>query len=900
MTDRVPASSVRTLLFSDVEGSTSLLERTGDRYADLIGRHRIIVRQAIVQHGGVEHGTEGDSFFISFDSPSAALASAVQMQRGLHAEPWPHGCEVRVRMGVHVGEVSAHAEGPVGLAIHHAARVAAAAHGGQLIVSEDVRRLGSALPPDVGLKPLGDHRLRDMGTVAIFQVTHLDLPSEFPPLRAMPSSRSNLPRIAEPLVGQDEMIDGLVDALAQATLLTLTGTGGVGKTRLAVELARRVSEQFEDGVWLIELAAATEPAAVMANVFSTLSIPPQPEMSLRESMLDWMRKRTMVLVVDNCEHVVEEAAELVVAIMDSCPAVRLVATSREPLGVSGERVHRVASLGLEHAAELFVERMMAADQTVTIDARDRDVVLDICRRLDGIPLAIQLAAARTRSMSLVDVLDRLGDRFRLLRGGARGARDRHQTLQATVTWSYLLLSADEQLTFDRLSVFAGGFDLAAAEYVCAGDGIDQLDVAELLHALVDKSMVLSERTGSATRFRLLETLRQYGEDRLDQTQSLARMRDRHLHWYVGSARKADAFVLTSRHADGNRMFEIDWDNIRAAQSWAVVSRQFDIAVDVVSSCFHYSVNHVRSEHCEWVDRLLIDLPAGDSNATNLLGQSAYWRANVLGEDARAHELARRGIQLAFSPDHSDTLRCWASLSGANIVTAAGSDASESSFSGLCAAIEKLEAPDRHWESMLDLVDACLWGHDELIDVWFPRLLAMAQRVESPSLDIYVHLMAGHIELLDVPDAESSMRHYLEALDISREIGDVRGMGNALRAVAMATCVLGDPTALARSVEALDHLFHLRFWQKAYQTLDDVAYALAASGHLGDAAVVVGFMQHEVPNGGGIETDLGFRAWVMQQIQELPARDAMLQRGAAMTRDEIAMFVLHESAARLAV
>ena len=892
-------SSIRTLLFSDVEGSTALLQRVGDRYGDLLGRYRLIMRDAISAHRGVEHGTEGDSFFVSFDSPLDAVAAAVQMQRGLQIAGWPQGCEIKARIGLHVGEVTEQDGGLIGLAVHHAARVAAAAHGGQLIISDDVRRLTPTLPAEVTLRGLGEHRLRDLGIIALFQVLHPALAAEFPPLRAMPTSRSNLPRFVGSLVGAAETFGSLLDAARTSPLLTLTGTGGVGKTRLAVELARRLVDEHDDGAWLVELGQLSEPEAVVAVICNTLSIPPQPELTAHESMIDWLRGRSLRLVVDNCEHLIDEVASVVAALIAECAEVRIIATSREPIGIAGEQVHRVASLDDEHAADLFIEQITAADRSISLGSADRALVLEICRRLDGIPLAIQLAAARATSLSLTELLDRLGDRFRLLRGGTRGGRERHQTLQATVTWSYQLLSLDEQLVFDRASVFAGDFDLPAAEHICSGEGIEPFDVIDLLAGLVDKSMLTAQRAGASTRYRLLETLRQYGEDRLDQRGSLATARDRHLEWYARVAATADGLARTAREQEGYETFDVEWANLRSAHTWALASEQIDDAIDLCTSCFfHCTVHDVKAEHSDWVGRTLAALPEGHPLATRLLGLAACWRGDMLGDSHGAHQLARRGIELAVAADHADTLACWIALAGANDVTAAGSDDSEWAFRGLCAAVDNLEDPDREWWSTICVVDVCLWSHMELVDSWSERVRQTARRVQSPNLDLWVDYLSGQLCLSsDPPDFAGAMPHYLHSLDRARRIGAPRAIGQALRGVAMASCGLGEGVALARSMEALDSLLQMRFWQKVYQTLESSALALALDAHLDDAAVVLGFLDAEMPQGFGIEASLGFRRRVVDLVASAPRREPMIARGAAMSRDDLVAFVLTESAGR---
>ncbi len=467
------AVSIRTLLFSDVEGSTSLLERAGTEYPALLSHHRRIVRAAVEHAGGIEHSTEGDSFFLTFDSPSAGVAAAVEAQRAIETHEWPDGLRLRVRMGVHVGEVLEDDDDLVGMSINHAARIAAAAHGGQIVLSGAVRDMVRVLPDGVEIFPLGTHRLRDVGAVALFQVHHPDLQHDFPPPRGAVGYRTNLPRSTTSFIGGDGLLDELAEQFQVGSVVTLTGTGGVGKTRAAIEFGHRHLADFDEGVFFVDLAPVSDTGAVVGAVASTLPILVGGEQSMLDTILDWIGERRLLLVIDNCEHLVAEVGDLVEELMARCSNLHVLATSREALRVHGERVHRVPSLDADGAAvELFCERARATDASFTADGH-LDALVQICARLDGIPLAIELAAARIRSLSAEELLERLQDRFRLLRGSGRSTLDRHQTLRATVSWSYQLLTDDERLLFDRASVFAGGFDLRAAETVCGFDPIDE-------------------------------------------------------------------------------------------------------------------------------------------------------------------------------------------------------------------------------------------------------------------------------------------------------------------------------------------------------------------------------------------------------------------------------------------
>ena len=458
--------TVRTLVFSDIEGSTGLLERAGQHWPGMLQRHRRIIRAAIADWNGVEHGTEGDSFFVTFGSPSDALAAVVQAQIGLETADWPDGLQLRVRMGLHLGGVAELDDDLVGLTIHHAARVAATAHGGQIVVSEPARAHSRVLPATTTLQPLGVHRLRDVGTIALYQVGHPQLQRSFPELRGVLGSRTNLPRPTTEFVGAERLIADLDDLVRRSRVITLTGTGGVGKTRSAIEFGWRRIGDFPDGIYFVDLSPVTDEGAVPAALAATLSLVAAGEQPLLDLIVNWIGDRRLLFVIDNCEHLVAEVAAVVSAFQSRCSNAVMLATSREALGVQGERVVRVPSLEAGgEATTLLCERARDADSS--FDPAGHEAVLEqICRRLDGIPLAIELAAARMRSLSPEELLDRLQDRFRLLRGSGRGTLERHQTLRAMVSWSYQLLTADQQRLFERLSVFSGGFDLRAAERVC--------------------------------------------------------------------------------------------------------------------------------------------------------------------------------------------------------------------------------------------------------------------------------------------------------------------------------------------------------------------------------------------------------------------------------------------------
>jgi predicted ATPase/class 3 adenylate cyclase len=521
-----------TFLFTDIEGSTALLRRLGeDVYAQVLADHHSLIRSGLAAYGGEEVGTEGDAFFAVFSSPKACAAAVTQMQQALEAHPWPAGEHVRVRMGVHAGEAAKTVTGLVGLDVHRAARVAGVAYGGQVLFSETAAALvRDALPPGTALRDLGAHRLKDLGRPEqIFQLDVAGLRAGFPPLRSLgnPALQHNLPAQLATFIGRDRELSDVRALVRSCRLVTLTGAGGSGKTRLSLQVAAELLDGSGDGVWLVELAAVSDEDAVAPAICQALGIAAQPGRPVPETLLDALAPQDVLIVLDNCEHLIGACAKTANAIVRHCPRVHLVATSREPLGIGGETIYRVPPLSLpppgdagtvapgsSDAVALFVERAKEQGVDLPVDEETGPLVVSVCARLDGMPLAIELAAARLRSLSLSALHDRLDQRFRLLTGGSRTALARQQTLEATVDWSYSLLNGAEQLLLRRLSVFAEGFDLDAAEQVCGFGDIEVLEVPGLLGSLVDKSLVVAEPPGGALRYRLLETIRQFAAERL--------------------------------------------------------------------------------------------------------------------------------------------------------------------------------------------------------------------------------------------------------------------------------------------------------------------------------------------------------------------------------------------------
>jgi predicted ATPase/class 3 adenylate cyclase len=585
-----------TFLFTDIEGSTKLVQELGPRYRDVLETHQALLRDAF--RAGVEVGTEGDSFFVVFASATDAVAAAVDGQRALAGQAWPDGHRVRVRMGLHTGQASLGAGAYVGFDVHRAARIAAAGSGGQVLLSESMHALVSRdLPDGVTIRDLGTHRLKDLAVPErMFQLVVSGLDAEFPALRTVEGGRTNLPPQLTSFVGRERELAEL-QALARAhRLVTVIGSGGTGKTRLMVQTAAELVGEQPDGVWLVELAPISDPDLIMQAVARGLGISDSPGRPLGETVIDFLRTKSLLLLIDNCEHLIVNVAELAEQVLAACPAISFMASSREALGVAGERVFQVPSLSLpdavveadEHAeaddgwfadvgaaeaVRLFVDRATAVLPSFSLTPSDAPAVVEICRRLDGIPLAIELAAARVPLLSVQEIAQRLGDRFRLLTGGRRTALPRQQTLQALIDWSWDLLTDDERMLLRRLSVFAGGCTVEAAVDVArlpdevTGAGDPSLDMLEVVGRLVGRSLVVVDRSGS-TRYRLLETIRQYARDRLVAAGETSALRNQHLAFYLRLALEAEPALVGPDMVAWLARLDAEADNLRTALDWA--------------------------------------------------------------------------------------------------------------------------------------------------------------------------------------------------------------------------------------------------------------------------------------------------------------------------------------------
>jgi predicted ATPase len=597
----VAPSGVVTFLFTDIEGSTRRWEADADDMRAALAVHDELLRRIVDAHDGWLFKHTGDGVCAAFASPRSAVDAAVAAQKAL---------ELPVRMGIATGETEVRGDDYFGAVLNRAARVMAAGHGGQILVDGATAELLSG----VDLLDLGHRRLRDIvKAVAVYQVTASDLRPDFPPLMTLDSTPGNLRRPTTSLVGREAELTELQTAIKTSRLVTLTGVGGVGKTRLAVEAAARLTDDFTDGVFLIELAAVTDPGAVPDAVAAVLGVTQQSGMSVADSVATALEDRARLLVFDNCEHVLDAAADMIDGIVSRSSTIRVLATSREGLRVADEQLWPVSSLvhtGIDSsAATLFVERAKAVAPSMSLlKSDDANAVVEICRRLDGMPLAIELAASRLQAMTVTEVRDRLDDRFRLLVGSRRGL-ERHQTLRAAVQWSYDLLDETETTLLTRCSVFAGGFDLAAAH--AAAGSADEFTTLDLLDALVRKSLLVADRSTGHTRFSMLETVRQFAEEQLVNRGEAECVRTAHARYFAGL--EADIFALwdSPRQRDAYRWLTRELANLRAAFRWAADHDDLDTSAIIG---FYTSLLGLCSEQYEpvtWAEELVEPAKAAD-------------------------------------------------------------------------------------------------------------------------------------------------------------------------------------------------------------------------------------------------------------------------------------------------
>ncbi len=839
MTELLPTGTV-TFMFTDIEKSTHLWDAHPERMDEALRRHDELLRRVIDEAGGRMFATGGDGFGVAFASVADAVNAALGVQRAMLAERWPDPVELRVRIGIHTGEAIERDSDYFGPPVNRAARLMGAAHGGQTVVSALVAEvLGDTSRAE--LIDLGHVYLKGLvEPVHVFGVATPEVPWVDLPLRSAEPAAGNLPRLRTETVGDFAELQRHVGGSDSPRIVTFTGSGGVGKTRAAIEIGWRVADEFVDGVWFIDLTAIVDADAVASVVAATLGVAQEAGITLDESIAAWCAERTVLLILDNCEHVLDVAARLVSRIVAESASSSILATSREPLGVPGEQVVRVPSLQPSDAVRLFMLRAAAADDSFPSSGTDRETIAAICDRVDGIPLAIELAAARTTSLTPTEILARLDDLFRLLRRSGRHGPERHQTLRATVTWSYQLLSNVERACFDRLSVFSGGFDLAAAEAVASGGAVERDDVIDLLGELVDKSMIVADRANRETRYRLLETLRQYGEERLGASGSETSVRDRHLAYYTSLAEHLFVQWEGSEQLAVSASYGREWDNFRAAHGWSCSTRDPYRSQRLVLYTAAYAQLALRSEHAEWTTRTLSIVDRPNGLTARVLGNAAGW-ALVAGRVDECSDLARRGLELAKESNARGTCR---GMLLYGLMLGGRSEEAASVMPEVQDTVDSDAAPFIRWFAARALYDV---NSDRPSGpALLEQFVAVSEQIGGPLYVFNARYAQGQQALFaegDV-DVECAIEFLDEAVHTAGEVGERRIMTNALSLKALAMASGNHPETADQIKAAITTSLDERAWHTTVHALNAFVIHLVNQTSLVEAATIVGFLDSE--------------------------------------------------------
>lgn len=798
---------VVTVLFTDVEGSTRLWEIEPKRMPLALARHDALLRQAVILHKGTVVKMTGDGIHAIFDDPLDGMLAAIALQRALAEVESEDTLVLRVRVGLHVGAVQHRDNDYFGATANRAARIMASAHGGQILLSQAIADLTrDRLPNKISLRDLGLARLRDLASPErVFGLLAPGLPQDFPPLRGLDSTPHNLPQQASSFVGRKHEIAEIRKLLGSHRLVTVVGPGGVGKTRLSLQVAVSLLDEYPDGAWFVELASIAEPSLVTRTVAQTLSVREKPDEPIERTLLEQLASRRVLIVLDNCEHLLEVCAQLIARILAATSGVDVLVSGRAPLRVAGERRYPLSALSLHRtravdgkrsasdAAQLFTERTLGHRPDFVLTDRAADVVEQICERLDGIPLAIELAAARTPTLSVDEIHARLDERFKLLTLGSRGAVPRQQTLHALVNWSYELLGRSEQRLLARVSVFVGGFEVTAAEQVCAYGPIAIAEILDLLASLVEKSLLVVDTNGVTTRYRQLETIREFARERLLEFDEIESITERHAEHFRRLAREGHAALLGPGIADWIERIASEHDNLRAALNWATHrARSALIGLDLAGHLYRFW--QIQRHLTEGRDRLRAVLDRPNAGEPTPERARALHAAGILASAQNDDTEARRllGASLELFRRQGDELGLAATLSSLASVDPERAPEYRSQALDICTAHgDRVGAAQVLIGLGLAAMDDGDWATGtQYVD----RAIALCRELGNVNLQVTCELSLGFVKLRHSRPREAG-EHFRRSREIASASRLLPNLVSACRGLALAASELQDwPTA----------------------------------------------------------------------------------------------------------
>lgn len=772
-TSMLPTGIV-TFLFTDIEDSTKLWESAPEKMkVALPARHHAILQEAIAANGGTVFQIIGDAFCAAFATVPSAISAAVTAQRKLYQEQWDLPFAIRVRMGIHTGEAERTSNHALtgGYASNQTlirvARILSAGHGGQVLLSLATKELlKDSLPANTELRDMGEHHLKNLVRPEhIFQLIVKGLPSDFPPLNTLDSIRHNLPIQLTSFIGREKEMAEIMNLLEQARMVTLIGPGGTGKTRLSIQVGSKLLNQYPDGVWLVELAPILDPLLVPRTTAIAIGLRDEPQRPVVDMLCDYLYNKKMFIVLDNCEHLVDACAQLADKILHATPHVNILASSREALGIGGETIYLVRSLQLpdlqnpltveslsqSESVRLFTERALAKLPNFTLTNENASFIAQICNRLDGMPLAIELAAGKIRALSAQQIAQRLDDRFRLLTGGSRTALPRHQTLQAVIEWSCNLLTPSEQCLFRRLSVFVNGWTLEAAESVCSHEHtttkavLKPEDILELLTQLVNKSLVMTEEVHGEFRYHMLETIRQFGSDKLVEANESEALRDRHLEYFLQWAESAEPHLIRAEQLEWLARLDVDHENLRAALEWSLSQESPESSLRLcVALRMFWFIRSYWMEGSQWLKRVL----------------SKKTKSPTIAEKVALVKALYQDAELAQNLDDLERMKASAELS-------------------LALAREGFDRRDIAIARLYVGTSLRRQGADENARQLIMESLAEFQEIEDPYWEVFSYNVLNLIRIGQDDLRLSEEGIFMQALEFARKVGERSNLAEAL-------------------------------------------------------------------------------------------------------------------------